>query len=319
MKRRTLIAILVLAGALLTAAVSAQARSTRSAEHARSAQAGGGHGVNAKRVDQARGQVASYWTTARMRNAKPVERARGGKPGKPGGGGGGGGGKNDAGKATEVPGPYLTPPASTNGRVFFTDGGADYACSGTAVTSNNQSVVWTAGHCVNQGAGDFYTNWTFVPGYRDGDAPFGTWPAAILRTTTGWGSSGDLSYDLGAATVSTGPGGATLTATVGSRALAFYGSPEQDYEAFGYPAGRKFDGMRLWTCASALYTRDTSASPATLGIRCNMTGGSSGGAWAGADGSVYSVTSYGYPSLKDVLFGPYQGAAADALLTAAQG
>lgn len=315
MKRTTAIALLVFAGGLLAAAASAQARSARSAPAAM--QAGGERGVVSEPAGQARGRVVSYWTTARMRAAKPVGRARGGKPGKPGGGGSGGGTSTE-GKATQVPGPYLTFPVSTNGKVFFTDGGVDYACSGTAITSVSESVVWTAGHCVNDGPGDFHANWTFVPGYRDGDAPFGSWPADSLHTTTGWQAEGDFSVDLGAAAVSTAPGGATLTDTVGGRALAFHGARDQQYDAFGYPAAGKFNGLRLWTCASSLYTEDTSADPATLGIRCNMTAGASGGAWVGEDGRVHSVTSYGYPNLKNVLFGPYQGDAAAQLFAAAQ-
>ena len=60
-------------------------------------------------------------------------------------------------------------PATYNpahGKVFFSDGAANYVCSGTALSSGNQSVVWTAGHCVNEGPGGFYTNWAFVPGLQ---------------------------------------------------------------------------------------------------------------------------------------------------------
>ena len=60
-------------------------------------------------------------------------------------------------------------PATYNpahGKVFFSDGASNYVCSGTALSSGNQSVVWTAGHCVNEGPGGFYTNWAFVPGLQ---------------------------------------------------------------------------------------------------------------------------------------------------------
>jgi hypothetical protein len=71
-------------------------------------------------------------------------------------------------------------------------------------------------------------------------------------------------------------------------------------------------------CDSALYTNDTSASPDTMGIQCNMTGGSSGGGWvAPTTGSVYSVNSYTYGSLRNVMFGPYQETQAAGLLSAA--
>ena len=53
----------------------------------------------------------------------------------------------------EITTPYTQQPTSTHGKVFFTLGGNDYVCSGTALLSGNKSVVWTAGHCVNEGPG----------------------------------------------------------------------------------------------------------------------------------------------------------------------
>src|SRR5205823_4621286 len=58
-------------------------------------------------------------------------------------------------------------PTSTFGKIFFTKGGQEYVCSGTVVAAANKSVVWTAGHCVEE-HGKVHTNWIFVPGYRNG-------------------------------------------------------------------------------------------------------------------------------------------------------
>jgi hypothetical protein len=55
-----------------------------------------------------------------------------------------------------------------------------------------------------------------------------------------------------------------------------------------------------------------------MGIDCDMTGGSSGGGWI-AGGSVVSVNSYGYTTLPNVMFGPYQGSVAQSLYTQASG
>ena len=55
-----------------------------------------------------------------------------------------------------------------------------------------------------------------------------------------------------------------------------------------------------------------------MGIDCDMTGGSSGGGWI-ANGSVVSVNSYGYTTLPNVMFGPYQGSVAQSLYTQAAG
>ena len=55
-----------------------------------------------------------------------------------------------------------------------------------------------------------------------------------------------------------------------------------------------------------------------MGIDCDMTGGSSGGGWI-AGGGVASVNSYGYSTLPNVMFGPYQGSVAQSLYTQAAG
>jgi hypothetical protein len=254
--------------------------------------------------------VASYWTPAKMRAAKPADKVLGpsgkaqAKPKLP-----------KAWSSFEVTTPYTDFPTSTHGKVFFTLGGVDYVCSGTALLSGNKSVVWTAGHCVNEGPGDFATEWAFVPAYKDGSAPFGIFAATDLLTTSAWGSGGDFSYDEGAAVV--GPAnGKRLTDAVGGRGISFGYTRSQHYQSHGYPAARPFNGERHWVCDSALATSDTSASPATMGIGCDMTGGSSGGGWI-VGSNLYSVNSYGYSNQPNVMYGPYMDSVAQSLYTEA--
>jgi hypothetical protein len=256
-----------------------------------------------KVVKQSRAEVVEYWTAERMRNAIPLDIV-------------------DAAVAKKKPRrayPFTRYEPTTynpaHGKVFFSDGAANYVCSGTALTSGNESVVWTAGHCVNEGPGAFYTNWAFVPAYKDGARPHGTWTARELLTTSAWGNGGDFGYDLGAAVVNTN-GGATLTDTVGSRGIGFNQAAEQHYLSHGYPAAPPFSGGRMFICEADLGTRDTSADPPTMGIGCDMTGGSSGGGWV-VGNDVLSVNSYGYSNQPDVMYGPYQGAVAQQLYTSA--
>jgi hypothetical protein len=266
--------------------------------------------VESKAVAEAKAAVQRYWTAERMRNAIPAQKLRAGAPA-------GTSKKGPKAAAQQIPPPYTSAPTRTNGKVFFTDDGLNYVCSGTALLSGNDSVVWTAGHCVHDGASNFHTNWTFVPAYADGSRPYGTWPARTLLTTAGWANGGDFSYDTGAAVVSPN-GGSALTDVVGGRNIAFNTARQQQYAAHGYPAASPFNGQRLWVCNSPLIYDDTSANPATIGIDCNMTGGSSGGGWI-ADTSVTSVNSYGYRTLPNVMFGPYQGSVAQSLYTQASG
>ena len=256
-----------------------------------------------KAVDQSKAAVTKYWTAERMRNATPLDVVDGVTGAKQ--------------KRLDIPFTRYEPSTynTAHGKVFFSDGSANYVCSGTALTSGNESVVWTAGHCVNEGPGAFYTNWAFVPGYKDGAAPYGTWTARQLLTTAAWGQAGDFSYDLGAAVVNAN-GGATLTDTVGSRGAGFNQAAEQHYLSHGYPAAPPFSGGRMFICESDLGIRDTSADPATMGIGCDMTGGSSGGGWV-VGNSVLSVNSYGYSNQPNVMYGPYQGTVAQQLYTSA--
>ena len=262
--------------------------------------------VKTKAVAQDKAAVQQYWTKERMANARPADRILSGTYAAP------------APKsvkrpaaAQQVPPPYTSQPTSTNGKVFFTEGGLNYVCSGTALLSGNKSTVWTAGHCVNDGAGTFHTNWAFVPAYADGSRPYGTWTARSLLTTNGWATSGDFSFDNGAAIVNLN-GGRALTDVVGGRNPSFNYARNQTYVSHGYPAAPPFNGERLWTCTSPLIYDDTSANPPTMGIDCNMTGGSSGGGWI-AGGGVASVNSYGYSTLPNVMFGPYQGTVSQSL------
>jgi hypothetical protein len=262
-------------------------------------------------VTQSAAAVASYWTPARMRAAVPAQRvlspsgkAKKAKPAAP-----------LPWTSSEVVSPYTDQPTSTHGKVFFTLAGVDYMCSGTALLSGNKSVVWTAGHCVNEGPGAYATSWAFVPAYKDGAAPFGVFAATHLMTTTAWGSSGDFSYDEGAAVVGTA-NGKTLTDAVGGRGISFSYNRSQQYQSHGYPAAPPFNGERHWICDSPLSRSDSSASPATMGIGCDMTGGSSGGGWiVGSD--LYSVNSYGYSNQPNVMYGPYMDSVAQSLYTAA--
>jgi hypothetical protein len=268
--------------------------------------------VRTKAVAQDKAAVQRYWTPERMRNARPADRILSGTfapAAKPV--------RKAAGAAVQVPPPYTSQPTSTNGKVFFTESGLNYVCSGTALLSGNKSVVWTAGHCVNDGAGTFVTNWAFVPAYADGSRPYGTWTARRLLTTSGWNASSDFSYDNGAAVVNTG-GGRALTDVVGGVKPTFNYPRRQTYVSHGYPAAPPFNGQRLYTCTSPLRYDDTSANPPTMGIDCNMTGGSSGGGWT-VNGSLESVNSYGYTTLPNVMFGPYQGSVSESLYTQASG
>jgi hypothetical protein len=209
--------------------------------------------------------------------------------------------------------------AKTAGRVFFLYNGAKASCSGDAVTSGNSSVVITAGHCVKLN-GAWHTNWVFAPGYDNGKAPYGQWPAKKTMATPQWNASEDLDYDVGAAVVDT-VNGQHLTDVVGGQAIAFNQARGQRMYSFGYPAEAPYDGTKLDYCAGSTFTDFFGSND--NGLNCTMTGGSSGGPWfqsfdpATGTGVQNSVNSFGYTFLPGVMFGPYFGADAQKLYTTA--
>jgi hypothetical protein len=291
-------------------------------------------GIASLRVAQSQDSVLDYWTDDRMENAQPAEvedetgsTAPSTVPktsGEP--------------QAFEGTTPPLQlhrsgsqakeqAPVPTEGKIFFTGtDGFDYMCSGTAVISDNESTVWTAGHCVHGGGGQgYHHNWIFVPGYDDGEAPFGVWTAESLSTPTAWARYSSLKYDVGAAVVAPSPDGTTLGDTVGMEGIAFNQPAFQFWTSLGYPAGRPFDGSDLYACNSRTLGRhnpDRLKGQRTLFIRCDMNGGSSGGGWFFTfDGNRYvgSLNSYGVVGYRYRMYGPYQGPAALALWRSVQG
>ncbi len=280
-----------------------------------------------------RRQVMTYWTERRMEAAKPLDAP-----------------KPKAGLTADAPeqgSSWTAPPtrgqsgagvdlqaarsggeawtgggavARTTGRIFFTTQGRNASCSGSAVTSQNKSVVLTAGHCVKLG-GAFHTNWVFVPGYDAGARPHGTWVATRLLTTPQWNSGEDVNFDVAAAVVAPLEGKA-LTDVVGGQGVAFNQARRRQMYGFGYPAAAPYDGSKLIYCSGRAF--DDFLLSRSLGLTCNMTGGSSGGPWmlnfdeSTGLGTQNSVNSFKYNFAPNWMFGPYFGTEAQAVYQAAQ-
>ena len=207
-------------------------------------------------------------------------------------------------------------PYITHGRIFFRSGGISYSCSGTVITTENRSVVWTAGHCVNHGRDRWANKWIFVPGYDDGEAPYGKWTAEKLAAPKGWINYGSSAYDIGAAILKPNSEGEYIADVVGSLGIAWNLSRRQEYTVYGYPAAGIFDGGSLWACHSGYGWSDPIPGPNPMAVGCNLTYGSSGGGWVVElpDGLyLNSVTSYSHVGERHVMYGPYFGDAAASL------
>jgi hypothetical protein len=212
----------------------------------------------------------------------------------------------------------------TTGRVFFTMAGTDYACSGSTVASANADVVMTAAHCVCGGEGTWATHWIFVPGYRDGHAPYGRYPARAYFVASRWQHGLDEDDDVAFVAVSTARvHGAErhVVDAVGGQQIGFGGRAAIE-ALFGYPSEPPYHGWYLDYC-------DGSLSPdpyggADAGIDCTMTEGASGGPWfSGFDpltglGVISGVTTFRYSGGSLILYSADLGRAAQALYDRAQ-
>lgn len=201
-------------------------------------------------------------------------------------------------------------PLRVHGKVFLRIDGQDYACSGTVVDSKGKNVLFTAGHCVfDVESGLYAEQLVFVPAFRDGDTPYGIWPASAVFTTARFAERGALSHDIGVVILER-----KIQLELGARRIAFGLNPEgRSYTIYGYPEEPEalYDGGSLVGCRSMSEGRDpVQGSPAPIAAGpCLMGEGSSGGAWLTAGGLLNSVVSYGYcgnlPELCGLTFGPY--------------
>jgi V8-like Glu-specific endopeptidase len=271
-------------------------------------------------------EAGQFWTTARIRAAVPLEvtgprlasdqgmvRGRRGKPHRV---------DAVAARASEFGSDFeavadpTAPDYRVHGAIFMTLGIFGYArCSGTAVSSPDESVVITAGHCINSGGRRgrwFKSRWVFVPGFRFGQRPFGVFPARRLDTTRQWRRSGSENFDVGAAVVGRNERGQTLGEAVGGVGIAWNLKPKQNFDVHGYPAEEPFDGETQRVCPAARFLGHDPGSfaepgPLNLAVDCEVTGGASGGGWVVDGDTLNGVTNYGYPDDSSPDYGAYFG------------
>ncbi|MGE0684463.1 MAG: serine protease [Candidatus Binatia bacterium] len=205
-------------------------------------------------------------------------------------------------------------PYRTVGKLFFTQPGVgNFVCSASVI---QRRVVLTAGHCVHKGSGSssgFYTNFLFVPAYRDGVAPFGPWEVAYVTTTSAWATGGGVvpnaadyaMFEMQDSVIeSTTRRIGEVTGWLGWQTQSLI--PNHAH-LLGYPAS--FDsGAKMHQVTAGSYRAVT---PNNAEYGSDMTGGSSGGPWVQNFGAkaagqlnglnpgrnmVIGVTSYGYVS-----------------------
>jgi V8-like Glu-specific endopeptidase len=188
-------------------------------------------------------------------------------------------------------------------------------CSGTSVSAGNRSLVFTAGHCVYDGGARgrwLAGKWVFIPGYHDGERPFGVFPAKWLGTTQPWRRHGSENGDVGVAVVDRNERGQLLADAVGAAGIAWGQSPQQSFDIHGYPVAPPYNGSSQRLCAATPFLGHDFGSflwrgPLNLAVDCPVTGGASGGGWLIEGNTINSVTDYGYPEDPKTDYGAYFG------------
>lgn len=209
------------------------------------------------------------------------------------------------------------------GRVFFTLDGVEYACSAAVVGGVRADVVMTAAHCVSDGSGGWAANWTFIPGYSAGKAPYGRYVAKTFFVSGRWADGSDEDDDVAFVVVrpATGTGAKTVANVTGSEPIVF-GYRSAQSSVFGYPAEAPYNGARLDFCSGKVLADPYGAADA--GLRCAMTEGDSGGPWlsdfapASGAGFVTGVTSFKYAGAARVVYSANLGTVAQSLYTHAE-
>jgi V8-like Glu-specific endopeptidase len=84
------------------------------------------------------------------------------------------------------------------GALFSHSTMGDHFCTASAVDSPGRNLIITAAHCVHSGKGGGYlSDLVFVPGYRNGNAPYGIWKVKSQLVDTRWSSGSDPDLDVG--------------------------------------------------------------------------------------------------------------------------
>ena len=200
----------------------------------------------------AAGGIPAYWTRSRLLGATPW-REPGYRPGR---------------SANAHPA-RLSPRV---GALFEHDASGNHFCTASVVTSPGRDLLITAAHCINGGKGGGYRqDLVFIPGYRDGQAPYGIWTPAQLIVAPQWMTSSDPDLDVGFVVLESHDG-KNIEQVLGANKLGIDPGYRNLVLVTGYPASVDAPiSCTNWT---------SEQSPSQLRFDCGgFTGGTSGSPW----------------------------------------
>ena len=186
------------------------------------------------------------------------------------------------------------------GVLFYTDKSlAAHYCTASVVHSPGGDMVVTAAHCVY--GDDYKTGFAFVPGYHDGQSPYGQWTPARTFVADEWRESNDPDEDVAFLVMRRSAAGQSIESVVGADQIAFGQGFGQMVTVPAYPAGSalpitctavatEFTATQLrWACAG--YPGGTSGAPFLVGGNRGTLVGVIGGYETGGDTPDVSYSS----------------------------
>lgn len=208
------------------------------------------------------------------------------------------------------------------GAIFGYSNGSttSHFCSGSVVDSTAGDLIVTAAHCVyDAGSGTYINDIAFVPGYHDGQQPYGVWTPSKIVVAQQWMDDADPDYDVAFVVVHQPGSDQRIQDAVGADELATNPTGTALTQVVGYPSTTE----QPVTCTNT--TKQFSSTQ--LEFDCaNFPGGTSGGPFLTA---LNPVTGLGIVSgviggyeeggdTPDVSYSTYFGSAVAALYAQAE-
>ncbi|NGN68608.1 hypothetical protein G5C51_32530 [Streptomyces sp. A7024] len=225
-------------------------------------------------------RTRAFWTAERMRAADAAVAQPGPASGKPW--------RGSAAKVKHI------------GRLFMLARNGKFGtCTAAVVDAPRRNVLATAAHCVyNHAEGGWMERVLFVPGYRDGAAPYGSYPVESAAVAPEWTLDHAHDADYTFLTVHDDGTGRRVQDVTGGAEPVFKRAAG-GRSIFGYPVELPYDGARLQYCTGRPRILTDPLLDGGEEIRpCRLTQGASGGPWYDPRGRQTGVSS-GRPVVED--------------------